>query len=330
MAKPAAISLDAVLPQAVESLRSLRGAIHQVLVGQEELLDRLMVGLLTSGHVLIEGVPGLAKSLAVSTLAQAVGLHYQRIQFTPDLLPADLIGTLVYNAPKGTFEVKQGPIFTQVLLADEINRAPAKVQSALLEAMQERQVTIGETTFALEQPFWVLATQNPLEQEGTYPLPEAQLDRFLLKVQVDYPTEAQELEVLRRMARTTRPEPLRPVLDTARILQMQGLVNQIMLSERLEEYIVRLVRASRKPAAVGLPDLARYVDVGSSPRGVISLALAARAYALLNGRGHALPEDVKALAPDVLNHRMFLSYEAEADGITGRDIVRELLAAVPL
>jgi MoxR-like ATPase len=276
--------------------------------------------------VLLEGVPGLAKTLTVSTLARAVAGSFQRVQFTPDLLPADLVGTLIYNQAEGRFSVKKGPVFAQFVLADEVNRAPAKVQSALLEAMQERQVTIGDTTYPLPAPFMVLATQNPVEQEGTYPLPEAQVDRFLLKLIVDYPSRGEEAAILRRMGRTAPPPAVRAVVSPEQILSARALVDLLYVDERVEGYVVDLVRATRG----GMPELAGLVAYGASPRATIGLALAARAHAFLQGRPYVTPEDVRALAPDVLRHRMALTYEAEAEEVTADDLVARVLARVPV
>jgi MoxR-like ATPase len=305
-------------------------AMEQVIVGQRYLLERLLVGLLANGHVLIEGVPGIAKTLAVTSLAQALHAAHQRIQFTPDLLPADLIGTLIYQPQSGQFRVRKGPVFTNLLLADEINRAPAKVQSALLEAMQENQVTIGDETFRLPQPFLVLATQNPLEHEGTYPLPEAQVDRFMLKLKISYPDRDEELEILERMARTTPPPPIRAVADTAQVLEARRRVDEIYLDDKIKRYIVDLVFATREPAGLGL-DIGRYVDFGASPRASIYLALAAKAYAFLQGRDYVTPQDVKAIGMDVLRHRVLTTYEAEADGIAAEDLIQQVFdhVAVP-
>ena len=304
--------------------------IHRVVVGQEHMVTRLLVGLFTNGHVLIEGVPGLAKTLTVSTLAQVLKLSFQRIQFTPDLLPADLIGTLIYNPRDQQFEVKKGPIFAHIILADEINRSPAKVQSALLEAMQERQVTIGSETFRLDPPFLVLATQNPIEQEGTYPLPEAQVDRFMMKIYVRYPSKEEELKVMRLMARTERRAEVQPVLDRAQLLHIRQLIDRIELNPRLENYIVDLVCATRQPDAYGLPELLPYIQFGASPRASIALNLASRALAFLRGRAYVLPQDVKDIAPDVLNHRLILTYEAEADGQTSLGVVERLLQQIAI
>jgi MoxR-like ATPase len=304
-------------------------AMEQVIVGQRYMLERLLVGLLANGHVLIEGVPGIAKTLAVTSLAQALDAGHQRIQFTPDLLPADLIGTLIYQPQSGEFRVRKGPVFTNLLLADEINRAPAKVQSALLEAMQENQVTIGEETHRLPQPFLVLATQNPLEHEGTYPLPEAQVDRFMLKLKITYPDRREELEILERMARTTPPAPIRAVADTEHVLQARRQVDQVYLDDKIKHYIVDLVFATREPDRHGL-DISRYIDFGASPRASIYLALAAKAYAVLQGRNYVTPHDVKSIGMDVLRHRVLTTYEAEADGIAAEDLIQKVFDNVPV
>jgi MoxR-like ATPase len=300
----------------------------RVVVGQQYMIERLLIGLLADGHVLLEGVPGLAKTLTVRTLSDAIGTGFQRVQFTPDLLPADLLGTLVYNQKAGSFSIKKGPIFTNLLLADEINRSPAKVQSALLESMQERQVTIGEQTFPLDPPFLVLATQNPIEQEGTYPLPEAQVDRFMLKVRVDYPTRDEELDIMRRMARTGDDPSARSVATPEQILRARRIIDELYVDERVEQYIVDLVLASRTPADHGLDDLAPLVEYGASPRASINLNLAARAHAFLRHRAYVTPEDVRAVAMDVLQHRIVKTYEAEAERVTASDIVDRVLRAV--
>ena len=302
--------------------------VGRVVVGQREVVERLVIGLLAGGHVLLEGVPGLAKTLAVSSLAAAIGAPFGRVQFTPDLLPADLIGTLVYNQGAGTFFVRRGPIFTNLLLADEINRAPAKVQSALLEAMQERQVTIGETTYRLEEPFLVLATQNPVEQEGTYPLPEAQVDRFLMKLHVGYPTRDEELEIMRRMARTEAIPHARAVTSAAEVLAARRVLNELYVDERVEAYVVDLVVATRTPAKYRLAPLAPLIAYGASPRATIALALAARAHAFLQKRAFVTPDDVRAIAFDVLRHRLVRTYEAEAEDVTTDDLVRRILEAI--
>jgi MoxR-like ATPase len=302
--------------------------VGKVVVGQKYMIERLLIGLLGDGHVLLEGVPGLAKTLTVSTLAQAIGTNFQRIQFTPDLLPADLIGTLVYNQKEGDFFIKKGPIFSNIVLADEINRTPAKVQSALLEAMQERQVTIGDTTFKLEQPFLVLATQNPIEQEGTYPLPEAQVDRFMLKIKVGYPTRAEELEIMRRMARTGDKEKITAMVHPSQILRARQVINQLYVDEKVEQYIVDLVLATREPAKYRLKDLEGFIEFGGSPRATINLNLAARAHAFLRHRAYVTPEDVRSIAMDVLRHRVITSYEAEAEEVTSEQIIQRILDTI--
>ena len=309
-------------------LDGLRAAIGQVIVGQEGLITRLLAALLCDGHCLIEGVPGLAKSLTVSTLAASLRASYVRVQFTPDLLPADLTGSEIYNAAESRFEVRQGPIFANVLLADEVNRAPAKVQSALLEAMQERQVSIGGESFALPQPFLVLATQNPIEQEGTYPLPEAQLDRFMLKVVVGYPSEHEEREVLDRQLAGGQEQP-EPVMDTESLLALRREVGAVRMEPRLRDYVVQLARATRSPSRVER-ELGAYVAHGASPRATAALAQAARAHAFLDGRDYTTPDDVKALALDVLRHRLVLTYEAEAEAVTADAVITRLLLGVPL
>jgi len=307
----------------------LREEIGNVIVGQRYLIDRLLVGLLANGHVLLEGVPGLAKTTAVKTLARAIRASFHRIQFTPDLLPADLVGTLIYNPRDGVFTTKKGPIFAQIILADEINRAPAKVQSALLEAMQEHQVTIGDETHALPEPFLVLATQNPIEQEGTYPLPEAQVDRFMLKLRVTYPTRDEERQILDRMA-VTKSEPIvKPVVEPSEILAARQLVDEIYVDDKIKDYIVTLVLATRDPAANGL-DLAQLIQYGASPRATLALTLAAKANAFLSGRGYVTPQDVKTIGPDVLRHRIIISYEAEAEEIDSDEIVRRIFDGIPV
>ena len=302
---------------------TLLAEIDKVIVGQRYMIERLMIGLLANGHVLIEGVPGLAKTLAVRTLSRCIDTSFQRIQFTPDLLPADLIGTLVYSPNTGTFTTKKGPIFSNLILADEINRAPAKVQSALLEAMQERQVTIGDETFPLDSPFLVLATQNPIEQEGTYPLPEAQVDRFMLKLRVGYPTREEELRIMDRMAGGSEPE-VAPVVSPETILAARSLVAEIYVDEKVKQYILDIVFATREPTEAGL-DLSDLISYGASPRASIYLSVAARAHAFLQGRGYVTPEDVKAIAMDVLRHRVIITYEAEAEEMTSEDVVQRIL-----
>jgi len=307
----------------------LREEIGNVIVGQRYLIERLLVGLLANGHVLLEGVPGLAKTTAVKTLARAIRASFQRIQFTPDLLPADLVGTLIYNPRDGVFTTKKGPIFAQIILADEINRAPAKVQSALLEAMQEHQVTIGDETHALPEPFLVLATQNPIEQEGTYPLPEAQVDRFMLKLRVTYPTREEERQILERMAVTKSEPVVKPVVEPSEILAARKLVDEIYVDDKIKDYIVTLVLATRDPAAHGL-DLAQLIQYGASPRATLALTLASKANAFLNGRGYVTPQDVKTIGPDVLRHRIIISYEAEAEEIDSDEIVRRVFDGIPV
>ncbi len=311
------------------SLARLRDAIGQVIIGQHYLVDRLIVGLLANGHVLLEGVPGLAKTLSVKTLAQTISARFQRLQFTPDLLPADLIGTLIYNPREGTFTTKKGPVFANIILADEINRAPAKVQSALLEAMQERQVTIGEETHLLPDPFLVLATQNPIEQEGTYPLPEAQVDRFMLKLWVTYPSKEEERQILDRMASTTPPAAASPVLSTADIVRLRSLTDQIYLDDKIKDYIIDLVFATRDPAAYNI-DVQRFIQYGASPRATLSLAVATKAYALLRGRGYVTPQDVKSIGPDILRHRVIITYEAEAEELTADTVLQYIFDGVPV
>ena len=305
----------------------VRGELNKVIVGQSRMLDRLLMGLLTRGHILIEGVPGLAKTLAVSTLAKTIDTKFRRIQFTPDLLPADLIGTLVFNQKTGEFTPKKGPVFSNIILADEINRAPAKVQSALLEAMQEGQVTIGDTTYPLDDPFLVLATQNPIEQEGTYPLPEAQVDRFMLKLKIVYPTKEEEKDILARMGRGTVPEVAK-VVTVDRILKAREVLNEIYMDPKVEEYIINLVFATREPDKAGLNDLKNLIAYGASPRATLFLARVARAHAFIRGRGYVTPEDVKSVGMDVLRHRVITTYEAEAENITPEDIVQKIFDSV--
>jgi MoxR-like ATPase len=309
------------------TLKRVEEEIRKVIVGQSYLLDRLLVGLLARGHVLLEGVPGLAKTLAVKTLARTLHIEFQRIQFTPDLLPADLIGTLIYDQRTREFLARRGPLFTHLLLADEINRAPAKVQSALLEAMEEKQVTLGESTHPLEEPFMVLATQNPIEQEGTYPLAEAQVDRFMLKLAVGYPTRAEESEILDRMM-VEREIPVEAVLDRPRLLELRQVADRVYLDQRMRDYILDLVAATREPRSAGLGDLAELIAFGASPRATLFLARSAKALALVRGRGYVVPEDVKEIAPDVLRHRVIPTYEAEAEEITADDLVARLLERV--
>lgn len=303
-------------------LRNVLQEMRTVMVGQDYLLERLIIGLIANGHILVEGVPGLAKTTAVKTLAQTIHTSFRRIQFTPDLLPADLIGTHIYLPKSGEFAVKKGPIFTNILLADEINRAPAKVQSALLECMQERQVTIGETTFPLAEPFLVMATQNPIEQEGTYPLPEAQVDRFMLKLKVGYPSKTEEKEIMNRIARRTMPR-IKPVTTPEEILAVRSVVDQIYLDDKLQDYIVEVVCATREPRVFGI-DIENLIQFGASPRATIYLNQAARAYAFLQGRGYVTPQDIKTIGRDILRHRIILSYEAEAENLTTDDIITKI------
>ncbi len=311
-----------------DKVKKVASEVSKVVVGQSYMVNRLLVGLFTQGHILLEGVPGLAKTLTVNTLSDVLHLDFKRIQFTPDLLPADLIGTMIYNQQASQFEVKKGPIFANLILADEVNRSPAKVQSALLEAMQEKQVTIGDTTYKLDKPFLVLATQNPVDQEGTYPLPEAQVDRFMMKVYVDYPSKEDELEVMRRMANMNFSKDVETVLTKEDIFSIREEINAVNLSESLERYIIELVFATRRPEEYGLKDEAHYVQFGVSPRASINLNLAAKAVAFMDQRDYVLPEDIKDVAIDVLNHRILLNYEAEADGVTTKDIVKKILAKV--
>ncbi|MCH5228922.1 MAG: MoxR family ATPase [Muribaculaceae bacterium] len=308
----------------------IRTGMDRRIIGQKHLVDSLLIALLCNGHVLLEGVPGLAKTLAIKTLASLVDAKYSRIQFTPDLLPADVIGTLIYSVKNESFEVKKGPIFANFVLADEINRAPAKVQSALLEAMQERQVTIGDETFRLDNPFLVMATQNPIEQEGTYPLPEAQTDRFLLKVVIGYPNKEEERSIIRQNI-VSQQTPITAVIKPSEIVEVQKIVEKIYIDEKIENYIVDIVFATREPSKYGLQDLASIISYGASPRASISLALASRAYAFLQGRGYVIPEDVRAVCHDVIRHRIGLSYEAEANNITADEVITAILdkVAVP-
>jgi MoxR-like ATPase len=310
-------------------VRPLQQEIGRVIVGQKYLIDRLLVGLLANGHILLEGVPGLAKTLSLKTLAASIQTKFQRLQFTPDMLPADIVGTLIYNPRDGNFSTKHGPIFSNLVLADEINRAPAKVQSALLEAMQERQVTIGEETYPLPEPFLVLATQNPIEQEGTYPLPEAQVDRFMLKLQINYPTRSEERAILDLMGNTNPPPAVNPIVDPAHILEARQVVNSIYIDDKVKDYIVDLVWATRDPKAYKL-DLNGYIHYGASPRATINLTLASKAWAFLQGRGYVTPQDVKTIGMDVLRHRVIVSYEAEAENMKSEDIVKKIFDTIPV
>ncbi|MBN2105558.1 MoxR family ATPase [bacterium] len=305
-------------------VEKIRNEVSKVVVGQKYMVDRLLIGLLSNGHVLLEGVPGLAKTLTVRTLSNTIQTKFQRLQFTPDLLPADLVGTLIYNQSKTKFETKKGPIFANIILADEINRSPAKVQSALLEAMQERTVTIGENTYPLEDPFLVLATQNPIEQEGTYPLPEAQVDRFMLKLSIEYPNQEEELEIMRRMTKGEEPRAS-AVVKPQDIVKARHVVNSIYIDPKIEQYIVDIVFATRDPKAHGLNDLEELIAYGASPRASINLAKTAKAHAFLQRRGYVTPEDVRAIGMDVLRHRLIVTYEAEAEEVTAEDVVRKVL-----
>lgn len=309
-------------------VKSLVDEIEKVIVGQKYLIERLLVGLLANGHILIEGVPGLAKTLSVRVLAQCVKTKFQRLQFTPDLLPADLVGTLIYNPKDGNFTTKKGPIFSNIILADEINRSPAKVQSALLEAMQERQVTIGEETFKLDDPFLVLATQNPIEHEGTYPLPEAQVDRFMLKLKIGYPSKEDELKIMKRMAVTDKKIRVSSVVGPDDIVRARKVVDEVYLDERIEKYIVDIVFATREPKAYRLDELTPLIQYGASPRASIYLSVASKAYAFLQGRGYVVPQDVKTIGMDVLRHRVIVTYEAEAEDKTSEDVIKRVFEEV--
>ncbi|HYF48799.1 MAG TPA: MoxR family ATPase [Planctomycetota bacterium] len=312
-----------------EQLEQVKSEVRKVLVGQDVMLSRLLIAMLTGGHVLLEGVPGLAKTTAIKALARAIHCKFNRIQFTPDLLPADLIGTLIYNPREGSFSTKKGPIFANLILADEINRAPSKVQSALLEAMQEHQVTIGDQSYTLEEPFLVLATQNPIEQEGTYPLPEAQVDRFMLKVVVGYPSKAEERKVMDNVLNEIQRE-IKPVLEPSQLLEMKRTVGTIYMDDKIKDYVLDVVTATRNPEQFKLGELKNLVEYGASPRASINLCLAARAQAFLSGRGYVTPQDVKEIAYDVLRHRVILTYEAEAEEKSPEDIVRRVLESVPV
>ena len=330
------VDTDAALRAAREAvlensawIAPLRTEISRVIIGQKHLIDRLLVALLTNGHVLLEGVPGLAKTLALKTLAGGIDVRFKRLQFTPDMLPADIVGTMIYNPQDGGFRTKHGPIFSNLILADEINRAPAKVQSALLEAMQERQVTIGDETYPLPNPFLVLATQNPLEQEGTYPLPEAQIDRFMMKVVVSYPSRTEERAILDAMATSAPTLNIRPVVSAQEILNARHVVNTLYVDEKIRNYIVDLVLATRPPPAKAF-NIEGYIQTGASPRATINLTLAARATAFMNGRHYVTPQDVKTIALDVLRHRVSVTYEAEAENVTSEDVIRKILDALPV
>lgn len=322
--------IDELITQHSQSCTRIVEEISRVLVGQEEMMMRLLVGLLTGGHVLLEGVPGLAKTLAVRSLAQAIDTGFSRIQFTPDMLPADVIGTEVFNPKEATYSIKKGPVFSNLILTDEINRAPAKVQAALLEAMQERQVTIGRQTYILEEPFLVLATQNPIEQEGTYPLPEAQVDRFMLKVLIGYPSRDEEKKIVDRLAGGKPLPDIGRVAAADQIIEARSVVDQIWVDDKVRDYVVDVVRATRSPADVQAAGLEGMIEMGASPRASIYLMKAAKAHAFLQGRGYATPHDVKTLAPDILRHRIILTYEAEAEGKSADDVIRRILDNVPV
>ncbi len=309
-------------------VENLKAQIKKVIVGQDYLIDRFLTGLLANGHILVEGVPGLAKTLFIKTLAQAINTKFQRIQFTPDLLPADIVGTLIYNPKEGSFVTKKGPIFANIILADEINRAPAKVQSALLEAMQEKQVTIGENTFSLDEPFLVMATQNPIEQEGTYSLPEAQVDRFMLKINITYPNIQEEGQILKRMSFTDKKIEVSPVVGPQDILRARKVVDEVYMDEKIEKYILDIVFATRQPQNYKLGELTSLIQYGASPRATIYLTLASKAYAFIQGRGYVTPQDVKSIGPDILRHRVIASYEAEAEEKTSEDIIKRIFEEV--
>jgi len=315
--------LNELVKQSSSFITLIKGEMNKVIIGQEYLIDRLLIGLLADGHLLLEGVPGLAKTLCVNTLSECIHCDFKRIQFTPDLLPADILGTLIYNPKSGEFNMKKGPIFSNVILADEINRAPSKVQAALLEAMQERQVTIGEDTMALPSPFIVLATQNPIEQEGTYPLPEAQVDRFMLKVNITYSTKSEEKEILKRMSSIGKKPSVNPVVEPQTILDARDVVDQIYMDEKVEDYILDLVFSTRQPSAYDLP-IDHLIEMGASPRATINLVRASKAYAYLQGRGYVTPQDVKSIGLDVLRHRVIVSYEAEAEEMNSDQIIGKI------
>ena len=321
------LALNAAIKQESQFIEKMRVEINKVIVGQTEMVDGILMGLLTGGHILLEGVPGLAKTLTISSVAQSISLGFQRIQFTPDLLPTDLIGTMIFNPKSGEFAPKKGPVFTNIVLADEINRAPAKVQSALLEAMAEKQVTIGDESYKLENPFLVLATQNPLEQEGTYPLPEAQMDRFMFKINVKYPSKGDELEILNRMGRNEKPK-INPVITKEDLLRASEKADQIYVDQKIKNYIVDIVMASREPSRYGLSKIANLIQVGASPRATISLLRSAKAHAFLKGRGYVTAEDMKAIGYHVLRHRLILTYEAEAENIRTDDVIKDIFAQI--
>lgn len=321
------MALNAAIQQESQFVNRMMNEVSKAVVGQKEMVEGILMGLLTGGHVLLEGVPGLAKTLTISSVSKSISLDFQRIQFTPDLLPTDLIGTMIFNPKSGEFAPKKGPVFTNIVLADEINRAPAKVQSALLEAMAEKQVTIGDQSYPLENPFLVLATQNPLEQEGTYPLPEAQMDRFMFKINVDYPSKTEELEIVNRMGRNEKPQ-IQPVITKEDLLRASDRIDQIYVDNKIKNYIVEIVMASRRPNEYGLGSIASLLSVGGSPRASISLIRAAKAHAFMRGRGYVTAEDVKAIAYNVLRHRLILTYEAEAENVKSDEIIKEILGSI--
>ncbi|MFZ4404399.1 MAG: AAA family ATPase [Pseudobdellovibrionaceae bacterium] len=321
------LSLNAAIQKESQFIHRMMSEVNKVIVGQKEMVEGIMIGLLTGGHILLEGLPGLAKTLTIATVAKTISLNFQRVQFTPDLLPTDLIGTMIFNPKSGDFAARKGPIFTNIVLADEINRAPAKVQSALLEAMAERQVTIGDVSYPLDNPFLVLATQNPLEQEGTYPLPEAQMDRFMFKINVDYPAKSEELEILNRMGVNNRPQ-VEPVINQAELLQASQRIDQIYVDQKIKNLIVEIIMASRQPKDYSLGKLAPLIQVGGSPRATLSLFRSAKAQAFLKSRGYVTSEDVRAVAYNVLRHRIILTYEAEAENIKTDDVIKEILSHV--
>ena len=330
MNKDALNRLNAKIEKKSVFVKDLKEGIAKVIVGQEELIDKILISVISNGHILLEGVPGLAKTLTINTVATLINAEFKRIQFTPDMLPADLLGTLIYNQKTGDFMTKKGPIFSNIILADEINRAPSKVQSALLEAMQERQITIGEETFKLDLPFLVLATQNPIEQEGTYPLPEAQVDRFMLKVLVDYPSMEDEKEILSRVAKTNIDISQKSVVNSKTILEAQSLLNDIYIAPKILDYILNIVFATRNPEKFKLGQLQDLISFGASPRASINLVLAAKAKAFIDGRGYVIPEDVRYIGKDVLRHRMLLSYEAEAEELTSEELIDQLFKEIPV
>ncbi|MBC8302093.1 MAG: MoxR family ATPase [Candidatus Marinimicrobia bacterium] len=330
MNKDALDQLNAKIAKKSIFIKDLKEGIGKVIVGQDELIDKILISVISNGHILLEGVPGLAKTLTINTVANLINAEFKRIQFTPDMLPADLLGTLIYNQKTGNFITKKGPIFSNIILADEINRAPSKVQSALLEAMQERQITIGEETFKLDLPFLVLATQNPIDQEGTYPLPEAQVDRFMLKVIVDYPSMEEEKEILSRVAKTNIDTKQQSVVNSKTILEAQALINDIYIAPKILDYILNIVFATRNPEQFKLGQLKDLISFGASPRASINLVLAAKAKAFIDGRGYVIPEDVRYIGKDVLRHRMLLSYEAEAEEITSEELIDQLFKEIPV